>query len=256
MCKSNVLGLLQKLICKKILFLKVKIVFKMKILIVEDEKSLANIIERALEKIGYTTECATSFDEAKLKIALFEYDCILLDIMLPDGSGLNLLKMLKESNKLGGVIIISAKDSIDDKVEGLNLGADDYLTKPFHLSELTARVNSIIRRKGNNGGTEIILGNSTILLNKSQLSVDGHLLELSKKEYDMLLFFAMRKDHVISKERLAEGVWGDFIDQADNFDFIYTHMKNLRRKLSAAGSTIEIKSIYGFGYKLIQQGLQ
>ncbi len=223
----------------------------MKILIIEDEKSLSDTISRTLEGAGYITECAYNFNEAESKISIFEYDCIVLDIMLPDGNGLNILKLIKQNNMLGGVIIISAKDSIDDKVDGLNLGADDYLTKPFHISELTARVNSIIRRKGNSGGDEIIIGNTSISLNKSLVTVNGTLLELSRKEYDMLLFFAMRKGHVIGKERLAEGVWGDFIDQVDNFDFIYTHMKNLRRKLSVADSTIEIKSIYGFGYKLI-----
>lgn len=222
----------------------------MKILVVEDEVALADTIERALLSEGYTVERASSFLEAHSKIGLFEYDCILLDIMLPDGSGLELLGELKQSNKLGGVIIISAKDSVDDKVVGLNLGADDYLSKPFHLSELTARVSSIIRRKGNNGGNQITIGNVTIALDKSLVSVGETLLDLSRKEYDILLHFALRKGHIISKESLAEAVWGDFIDQADNFDFIYTHMKNLRRKLTSAGSTMEIKSIYGFGYKI------
>lgn len=222
----------------------------MKVLIVEDQIELSQTIVRVLEREGYVAEVACTFAEACSKIAIFEYECILLDIMLPDGSGLDLLKKLKEDNKLGGVIIISAKDSIDDKVDGLNLGADDYLTKPFHLSELTARVNSLIRRKGNNGANIITIGNSTIALDKLLVSVEGAVLELSRKEYDILLYFAMRRGHIIGKESLAEAVWGDFIDQADNFDFIYTHMKNLRRKLSSAGSSIEIKSIYGFGYKL------
>ncbi len=223
----------------------------MKVLIIEDEKALSDAIARALEGAGYVTETAYNIDEAESKISLFEYDCILLDIMLPDGNGLTILRMIKQNNVPGGVIIISAKDSIDDKVDGLNIGADDYLTKPFHISELTARVNSIIRRKGNSGDDKITIGNTVISLNKLLVMVDGTLLELSRKEYDILLFFAMRKGHVIGKERLAEGVWGDFIDQVDSFDFIYTHMKNLRRKLTSAGSTVEIKSIYGFGYKLI-----
>ncbi len=225
----------------------------MKVLIVEDEKALSDVIATTLEKLGYLTERAENFELAAEKIALFEYDCILLDIMLPDGSGLDILRRLKTDNKLGGVIIISAKDSIEDKVDGLNLGADDYLAKPFHLSELSARVNSIIRRKGNDGANVITLGNTTISLDKSLVSIEGKVLDLSRKEYDILLHFAMRQSHVISKENLAEAVWGDFIDQADNFDFIYTHMKNLRRKLSAAGASFEIKSIYGFGYKLAQE---
>lgn len=222
----------------------------MKILVVEDEKLLSETIVRSLKREQYIVETAFTYEEAYEKIELFEYDCILLDIMLPDGSGLNILERLKVGNKIGGVIIISAKDSIDDKVKGLNLGADDYLAKPFHLSELTARVASIIRRKTNHGDNLISIGNSTIALNKLSVTVNGNILDLSRKEYDILLYFAMRRGHIISKDTLAEAVWGDFIDQADNFDFIYTHIKNLRKKLSKADSSIEIKSIYGFGYKL------
>lgn len=222
----------------------------MKILIIEDEKELAQTIERALINEGYIVECADTYEQAYNKINLFEYDCILLDIMLPDGSGLDILRELKKSNKLGGVIIASAKDSIDDKVEGLNLGADDYLAKPFHLSELIARVNSIIRRKNNSGENIITIGNTLIFPDKSLVKVAGEPLELSKKEYDILIHFAMRRGHIISKESLAEAVWGDYIDQACNFDFIYTHVKNLRRKLTVSQSSIEIKSIYRFGYKL------
>lgn len=224
----------------------------MKVLIVEDEKSLSEMIARTLQRENYVTECAETFDAAMEKISLFEYDCILLDIMLPGGSGLDLLRELKEENKLGGVIIISAKDSIDDKVTGLNLGADDYLAKPFHLSELMARVNSIIRRKSNSGSNVLMVGNIAITLDKSQAKIENQLLELSRKEYDILLYFATRKERVVSKENLAEAVWGDYIDQSDNFDFIYTHMKNLRRKLVAAESSVEIKSVYGFGYKLVE----
>ncbi|MFR9502891.1 MAG: response regulator transcription factor [Rikenellaceae bacterium] len=222
----------------------------MKVLIIEDEVALAQTIVRALSSDGYTVEVAYTFEQARSKIGLFEYDCILLDVMLPDGSGLDILRELRLMNKLGGVIIISAKDSIDDKVSGLNMGADDYLAKPFHLSELTARVASIIRRNGNSGSNIISIDNVEICLDKSQVIVDEKLLDLSRKEYDILLHFAMRQGHIISKENLAEAVWGDFIDQADNFDFIYTHMKNLRRKLTAAGAKLEIKAIYGFGYKL------
>ncbi|MFR9650217.1 MAG: response regulator transcription factor [Rikenellaceae bacterium] len=222
----------------------------MKVLIIEDEAALAESIVRTLNKEGYLTEVAHTFSQARSKIGLFEYDCILLDIMLPGGSGLDILREIKASNLSGGVIIISAKDSIDDKVDGLNLGADDYLAKPFHLSELTARVNSIIRRKGNGGGNVVTIDNLTISLDKSTVAVDGVMLDLSRKEYDILLHLAMRRGHIISKESLAEAVWGDFIDQVDNFDFIYTHMKNLRRKLTASHSQVEIKAIYGFGYKI------
>lgn len=222
----------------------------MKVLIIEDERELAQTIERTLCREGYVVEMAHSLDQAREKIGVFDYECILLDIMLPDGSGLNLLKEFKAAKRRGGVIIISAKESVEDKVAGLNLGADDYLAKPFHLAELTARVGSIIRRKGNNGGNIIEIGNIKLFIDKSQVSVDDILLDLSRKEYDILLHFAMRQGHVISKEALAEAVWGDFVDQLDNFDFIYAHMKNLRRKLSVAGASAEIKSIYGFGYKI------
>lgn len=222
----------------------------MKLLLIEDELALAQTIDRALQAEGYTVELAHTFEQARTKIGLFEYDCIMLDIMLPGGSGLDILRELKAMGKMSGVIIISAKDSIDDKVAGLNMGADDYLAKPFHLSELTARVASIIRRNGNSGANVITIGNMVLWLDKSQVAVDDKLLDLSRKEYDILLHFAMRQGHVISKQSLAEAVWGDYIDQADNYDFIYTHMKNLRRKLAAANSQLEIKAIYGFGYKL------
>ncbi len=230
--------------------LKLYICIGMKVLIIEDEKLLSEAIERTLLLEGYIVESACDFEQALSKIALFEYDCILLDIMLPGGSGLDILQEFKAHRRRGGVIIISAKESIDDRVKGLNLGADDYLPKPFHLSELSARIASVIRRNGNSGDNLIKIGNLTISLDSSSVSIDGAALDLSRKEFDILLHFALRRGHVISKESLAEAVWGDYIDQADNFDFIYTHMKNLRRKLLAAGSAVEIKSIYGFGYKV------
>ncbi len=225
----------------------------MKILVIEDDSSLSEIIERTFKNENYIVETAQSFSSAYSKLANFEYDCILLDIMLPDGGGLDLLKYLKEQRKAGGVIIISAKDSIDDKITGLNLGADDYLAKPFHLSELVARVNSIIRRNNNGGNNTISVGNVSILVDKSLVYVGEEILELSKKEYDIFLYFTTRRGYVVSKETLAEAVWGDHIDQADNFDFIYTHLKNLRKKLAHAQTGLEIKSVYGFGYKMIEQ---
>lgn len=225
----------------------------MKILVIEDDSSLREIIERTFKNENYIVETAQSFSSAYSKLANFEYDCILLDIMLPDGGGLDLLKYLKEQRKAGGVIIISAKDSIDDKITGLNLGADDYLAKPFHLSELVARVNSIIRRNNNGGNNTISVGNVSILVDKSLVYVGEEILELSKKEYDIFLYFTTRRGYVVSKETLAEAVWGDHIDQADNFDFIYTHLKNLRKKLAHAQTGLEIKSVYGFGYKMIEQ---
>lgn len=222
----------------------------MKILVVEDEPSLQEIIQRALEKERYVVESALDFAHALLKIEDYSYDCILLDIMLPDGNGLKLLEELKKMNKSDSVIIISAKDSLEDKVAGLELGADDYLAKPFHLAELIARIRSVIRRKLNDGKTTIDVGNLTINPEEFKVSVDEKELELNRKEYDILLYFVNRIDRLINKNTLVESIWGDHMDQVDNFDFIYAQIKNLRKKLKEAESDVEIKSVYGFGYKM------
>ena len=224
----------------------------MKILVIEDEPSLRELIQRSLLKERYVVETADSYFEALDKIELYEYDCVLLDIMLPDGNGLKLLQRLKAMRKKGSVIIISAKDSLDDKIEGLELGADDYLPKPFHLAELTARVKSVLRRKHRDGEHSIVLGNVEVMPDTFQVRVGGEPLELSRKEYDILHYFINRPNRMVNKNTLAESVWGDYIDQADNFDFIYAQIKNLRKKLKEAGATLEIKSVYGFGYKLIE----
>lgn len=222
----------------------------MKILIVEDENSLREIIKKALEKENYVVESAENFAVASEKIAVYSYDCILLDIMLPDGSGLAILQKLKEMGKSSNVIIISAKDSIEDKVAGLELGADDYLAKPFHLAELSARIKSVIRRNNQSGKNFIQLGNVKLLPDSNQVFIDDQELRLGKKEFDILRFFMSRCNHVISKDVLAEAVWGDHIDQVDNFDFIYAQIKNIKKKMKEFDATIEIKAIYGFGYKL------
>ncbi|WP_274957875.1 response regulator transcription factor [Millionella massiliensis] len=222
----------------------------MKILIVEDEAALREVISRSLEAERYVVETAADYDSALEKIATYDYDCILLDIMLPGGSGLQLLERLKELHKRESVIIISARDSLEDKVAGLELGADDYLPKPFHLAELHARIRSVIRRK-RGGELTLEAGNVSIRPDQFRVSVGGRELELSRKEYDILAYFVSRPGHLVSKTTLAEAVWGDHIDQADNFDFVYAQMKNLRRKLKDAGATVEIRSVYGFGYKLI-----
>lgn len=224
----------------------------MKILVIEDEPSLRELIQRSLLKERYVVETADSYFEALDKIELYEYDCVLLDIMLPDGNGLKLLQRLKAMRKKESVIIISAKDSLDDKIEGLELGADDYLPKPFHLAELTARVKSVLRRKHRDGEHSIVLGNVEVLPDTFQVRVGSEPLELSRKEYDILHYFINRPNRMVNKNTLAESVWGDYIDQADNFDFIYAQIKNLRKKLKEAGATLEIKSVYGFGYKLIE----
>ena len=224
----------------------------MKILVIEDEPSLRELIQRSLLKERYVVETADSYFEALDKIELYEYDCVLLDIMLPDGNGLKLLQRLKAMRKKESVIIISARDSLDDKIEGLELGADDYLPKPFHLAELAARVKSVLRRKHRDGEHSIVLGNVKVLPDTFQVRVGGEPLELSRKEYDILHYFINRPNRMVNKNTLAESVWGDYIDQADNFDFIYAQIKNLRKKLKEAGATLEIKSVYGFGYKLIE----
>ena len=222
----------------------------MKILIIEDEPSLRELIQRSLEKERYVVEAAADFQSGLRKIEDYDYDCVLLDIMLPDGNGLNLLEQLKKMHKRENVIIISAKDSLDDKVLGLELGADDYLPKPFHLAELNARIKSVIRRQRRDGEMDIRLDNIRIVPDTFQVFVDDKEIELNRKEYDILLYFANRPGRLVNKNTLAESVWGDHIDQVDNFDFIYAQIKNLRKKLKDAGALAELKAVYGFGYKM------
>ena len=222
----------------------------MKILIIEDEPSLRELIQRSLEKERYVVEAAADFQSGLRKIEDYDYDCVLLDIMLPDGNGLNLLEQLKKMHKRENVIIISAKDSLDDKVLGLELGADDYLPKPFHLAELNARIKSVIRRQRRDGEMDIRLANIRIVPDTFQVFVDDKEIELNRKEYDILLYFANRPGRLVNKNTLAESVWGDHIDQVDNFDFIYAQIKNLRKKLKDAGALAELKAVYGFGYKI------
>ncbi len=221
----------------------------MKILIVEDEKELSGSIAAFLKSENYLCEIAPDFETAITKTACYDYDCILLDITLPDGNGLNVLKSLKKNNKTDGVIIISAKNSIDDKIEGLNLGADDYLPKPFHLSELSARIASVIRRRNFGGGNKIILNDINIDTTAKTVTVGGKELDLTKSEYELLLYLAVNKNRVISKSAIAEHLSGDQAEYFDNFDFIYAHIKNLKKKITAAGAIDTIKSIYGMGYK-------
>lgn len=226
----------------------------MKILLVEDDADLREITTRSLEKERYIVETAVDYASAIQKVEDYEYDCILLDIMLPDGNGLDLLKHLSNIGLRRNVIIISAKDSIDDKVAGLDLGADDYLAKPFHLAELNARVKSVIRRNRSdfNANQSIKLGNVELHPNSFSVYVNDKNIELNRKEYDIFHYLINRPGRTIDKNLLAEAVWGDNIDQVDNFDFIYAQMKNLRKKLKEAQSSIEIKAVYGFGYKLVE----
>ncbi|WP_295939515.1 response regulator transcription factor [uncultured Alistipes sp.] len=223
----------------------------MKILIVEDEPSLREIMAQALCREKYVVEQAADYTSATEKIAGYDYDCILLDIMLPDGNGLRLLEQLKKQRGRAGVIIISARDSLDDKIEGLELGADDYLPKPFHLAEMSARIRSVVRRRQQDGLQSLDAGNVTLFPDSRRVEVAGKELELLRKEYDILYYFMSRPNYMVDKTTLAEAVWGDHIDQADNFDFVYAQMKNLRRRLHDAGADIEIRAVYGFGYKLV-----
>jgi DNA-binding response OmpR family regulator len=221
----------------------------MKILVIEDEKELSQSICAYLSSEQFICEQAFDFNSSIEKISLYEYACIILDITLPGGSGLDILKELKKNGKLDGVLIVSAKNSIDDKVSGLKTGADDYLTKPFHLPELAARVAAIIRRKSFQGKNIISYDEITIDLNEKIVRVNDKQVDLTRKEYELLLYFISNKNKVIAKNAIAEHLWGDNMDIADNYDFIYTHIKNLRKKLLQAGAADHIRSIYGMGYK-------
>ncbi len=225
----------------------------MKILIIEDEIDLLIVISNFLTKEGYVCELAENFNKAETKLCVYEYDIILLDINLPDGNGLDLLQIIKKHNKNTGIIIISARNSTDDKITGLDLGADDYITKPFQLSELNSRIKAVIRRRHFDGNNTLIFNDITINTDSKSIIINGHNITFTKKEYDLILFFLMNKNRVLTKEMLAEHLWDDNIDLADNFDFIYTHLNNIRKKIKIAGGTNYIKTIYGMGYKFTDQ---
>jgi DNA-binding response OmpR family regulator len=225
----------------------------MKILIIEDEKGMRETLETFFVQQKFVVETAHDFDSGLSKLSVYDYDCILLDIMLPGGSGLDLLTEMKRMNKRESVIIISARDAIDDKVLGLELGADDYLPKPFHLAELNARVKSLIRRNQSGGDMSVSIENVKLLPDKRTVFVNDEELPLNRKEFDLLYYFMVNPDRLLNKTTLTEAVWGDSIDQADDLEFLYSQVKNLRRKLKTAGANIEIKAVYGFGYKLISE---
>jgi DNA-binding response OmpR family regulator len=223
----------------------------MKILVIEDEPAMSDVIVDALESEKFLVETAATFSLAMDKLMTYDYDCVLLDIMLPGGSGLSLLEELKKRHRQDSVIIISAKNSVDDKVRGLDLGADDYLPKPFHIAELKARVKSVIRRKNLEGQTIVTLNNLKLNLEDRSVLVDDTSLVLNRKEFDILVYFVSNKNKLINKAALAERIWGDHIDQADDFEFIYSQIKNLRKKLKDADAGVEIQAVYGVGYKLV-----
>jgi len=221
----------------------------MKILIIEDEKELVKSMTQFLRQESYVCEVAYTESEAREKILLYDYDCILLDVSLPDGSGLKILETLRLNRKADGVIIITAKNSLEDRVTGLNLGADDYLAKPFYLPELVARVSAVIRRKRFDGNNTLSVHEISIDLLGKAVSVHGKHIELTRKEYDLLLFLVSNKNRVVSKNAIAEHISGDDAELLDKYDFIYSHIKNLKKKVAEAGGVDYIKTVYGLGYK-------
>ncbi len=225
----------------------------MKILIVEDEVELLILISNYLTKEDYVCELAKSYQKAEDKLLIYQYDIIMLDIGLPDGNGLDLLNIISKTNIQAGVIIVSAKNSIEDKIKGLDLGADDYMTKPFQLSELNSRIRAVLRRRKFKGNSLLKFNEISIDTANKEIKINDIALVFTKKEYDMLLYFVINKNRVLTKEAIAEHLWDDNIDMANNFDFIYTHLNNIRRKIKKAGGNNYIKTIYAMGYKFTDQ---
>jgi DNA-binding response OmpR family regulator len=225
----------------------------MKILIIEDETELLIALSNYLVRENYICELADDFKKAEEKLSVFEYDFILLDISLPGGSGLSLLKTIKKYNFKAGVIIISARNSLDDKITGLDLGADDYLTKPFQLSELNSRIKAVLRRKKYDGTSVVSFNEISVNTDSKTVTIHDQEIFLTKKEYDLLLFFLINRNRVLTREAIAEHLWSDSADLADSFDFIYTHLNNIRKKIKTAGGTDYIRTLYGMGYKFSDQ---
>ena len=222
----------------------------MKLLIIEDEPILLKDLGEFAAKEGYLYELAQDYSTAVEKIMLYDYDCVILDINLPDGSGFDIIQKLRKHQKSDGIIILSARDSLDDKIKGLGLGADDYLTKPFYYSELNARIKAIIRRKKFNTNKDILFGNILIDLDQHLVKVGNEPLNFTKKEFAILTHLISNHKRVVSKIALSEYIWGDYVDEANSFDFLFSQIKNLKRKLKEAGALVEIKNIYGVGYQI------
>jgi DNA-binding response OmpR family regulator len=221
----------------------------MKVLVIEDERELRRSVLEYMHNAGFVCESAADYESGLEKIDLYDYDCVVLDINLPGGSGLDLLRILKRKKRNTGVLILSANDALNDRVEGLELGADDYLTKPFHLSELQARIKSILRRRKSAGSDSlIVLEEITINTDSNRVFVHDQEIVLTRKEYDLLLYLMMNKGRVVTKMSISEHLWGDFMDQSDSHGFIYSHVKNLRKKLLDKGCKDYLKTIYGVGY--------
>lgn len=220
----------------------------MKVLLIEDEPELRKSIKQYLHQAGYLVESAADFIKGSEKAGVYEYDCILVDITLPKGNGLDIIKQLKQNHSKAGIIIISAKNSSGDKITGLDLGADDYLAKPFDLAELNSRIKALIRRRNFEGNKAIVVNEITIVPEERIVKVNNEIVSLTAKEYDLLLFFISNKNRVVSKNTIAEHLWGDESDQMDSHDFIYVHLRNLRKKLAEKGCNDYIQTIYGIGY--------
>ncbi len=221
----------------------------MKILLVEDDPELRRNIRQYLSLEGHLVEAASDYQTAITKTNDHDYDCLLVDITLPGGTGLDVVSYVKKNKPETGVIIISAKNSLDDKIAGLELGADDYIAKPFHLSELNARVKSLSRRMNQAGSSEVEFGKLRINTESRTVQVSGRMLQLTPKEFELLLYFIHNKNRVISKESIAERLWGDDISLTGSYDFIYSHVKNLRKKLAEAGCDEYVQAVYGTGYR-------
>ncbi|MDX1828380.1 MAG: response regulator transcription factor [Lutibacter sp.] len=221
----------------------------MKLLLIEDEPELGKSIQNYLDASGFVCEWVTTISLAIEKIELYEYDAILLDLMLPDGNGFQILKELKSRNKKDGIIIISAKNTLESRIEGFKIGADDYLTKPFHLSELLVRIQALIRRKNFNGNNIVIFNEIKIDILSKIVKVHDKQIDLTKKEIDLLLYLIGNKNRLLSKNAIGEHLSGDMADMLDNLDFVYAHIKNLKKKLKIAKSEEYIKTVYGLGYK-------
>jgi DNA-binding response OmpR family regulator len=221
----------------------------MKILIIEDEKELVLAIKNFLVTEGFLCETAYSYFEAEDSLSMFNYDIIILDLSLPGGDGLNLIKLIKDTNRQAGLLIVSAKNSLDDKIKGLDMGADDYITKPFHLAELNSRIKSLARRRHFDGGSEIIFNEIKLNIDSGEVFINGKTIDLTRKEYEILLYFIVNRNRVITRESIAEHVWGDEISYVDNFDFIYSHIKNIRKKIELNNGRNYLHNVYGMGYK-------
>ncbi|RPD38679.1 response regulator transcription factor [Chitinophaga barathri] len=221
----------------------------MKVLLIEDNVELASSISEFLAREGYICEVSYNIRDAQDRLISFQYDCVLLDIMLPDGNGLDILSFMRMERIQSSILILSAKNSLDDKVIGLEEGADDYLTKPFHLPELHARLRAIYRRKKLNGSNIIAFNEISLNIDTLEARVNDILLDMTRKEFDLLLYFIVNKNRVLSRQSIAAHLWGDYTDNLANFDFVYQHVKNIRKKISAANGTDYIGTVYGLGYK-------